>query len=91
MRYLHLYYRAASIGESRGRDEERLDAAQHLVPREAQPERVSLATKVRAAVQFVLRRDHSLTDYPCRLPDGRIGRVAVVKVAGEWSLVCRVP
>ena len=91
MRHLHLYYRAASIQGDRRRDEERLDPARHLAPREVEPERVSLAARVRAAIQLALRRDHSLTDYPCRLPDGSIGRVAVVKVAGDWSLVCRVP
>jgi hypothetical protein len=34
--------------------------------------------------------DHSLTDYPCRLPDGSLGRVAVVELNGDWTLVCRV-
>ena len=34
--------------------------------------------------------DHSLTDYPCRLPSGGMGRVAVVQQRGEWTLVCRV-
>ena len=34
--------------------------------------------------------DHSLTDYPCRLPNGSIGRVAVVLQGEEWALVCRV-
>ncbi len=34
-------------------------------------------------------REHSLTDYPCRLPDGTMGRVAAVEVEGEWTLVCR--
>jgi hypothetical protein len=39
----------------------------------------------------VLRRDrHSLTTYPCRLPNGKIGRTAVVLSGGEWTLVCRV-
>ena len=33
--------------------------------------------------------DHSLTDYPCRMPDGRMGRVAAVLEGGEWTLVCR--
>jgi hypothetical protein len=33
--------------------------------------------------------DHSLTDYPCRLPDGTMGRVAAIEHSGEWSLVCR--
>ncbi len=39
----------------------------------------------------VVRRDrHSLTAYACRLPDGKIGRTAVVMSGGEWTLVCRV-
>ena len=33
--------------------------------------------------------DHSLTEYPCRMPDGRMGRVAAVLEGGEWTLVCR--
>jgi hypothetical protein len=33
--------------------------------------------------------DHSLTDYPCRMPDGRMGRVAAVLEGEEWTLVCR--
>ena len=33
--------------------------------------------------------DHSLTDLRCRLPDGTFGRLAVVEVAGDWTLVCR--
>ena len=31
-----------------------------------------------------------MTSYPCRLPDGRIGRTAAVPMNGEWVLVCRV-
>jgi hypothetical protein len=33
---------------------------------------------------------HSLTDTPCRLPDGSIGRVAVVLDGGAWTVVCSV-
>jgi hypothetical protein len=43
-----------------------------------------------AAIMNLVRRDHSLTDYPCRLPDGKIGRTAVVMSGGEWTMVCRV-
>lgn len=43
-----------------------------------------------ATSDVALRRRHSLTDYPCRLPNGSIGRVAVVMRAGEWTMVCRV-
>ncbi len=45
---------------------------------------------LRAAILHVIRRDHSLADHPCRLPDGRIGWVAVVLDGDEWVLVCRV-
>jgi hypothetical protein len=31
---------------------------------------------------------HSMTDYPCRLPDGRMGKVAIREVDGEWEAVC---
>jgi hypothetical protein len=43
-----------------------------------------------AFANLVRRADHSLTDYPCRLPSGGIGRVAVVLSGGEWTMVCRV-
>ena len=33
---------------------------------------------------------HSLTDTDCRLPDGRIGRLAVVREGGRSTLVCLV-
>jgi hypothetical protein len=50
----------------------------------------SLPARLQAAILTRLRRDHSLTDYACRLPDGSIGRVAVVQHGGEWTLLCRV-
>jgi hypothetical protein len=31
---------------------------------------------------------HSMTDYPCRLPDGRMGKVAIREVDGEWEAIC---
>lgn len=33
--------------------------------------------------------DHEDTGHPCRMPDGRMGRVAAVLSDGEWILVCR--
>lgn len=42
------------------------------------------------AIRGLVRRDPSLTDLPCRLPDGRLGRIGVVEQQGEWVLVCRV-
>jgi hypothetical protein len=38
----------------------------------------------------VMEEDHALTDYPCRTPNGKKGRVAVIMKDGEWVLVCRV-
>jgi len=59
--------------------------------RETRPERPSVVASLAAATLRVVRRDrHSLTDYPCRLPNGKIGRTAVVQRGGEWVLVCRV-
>ena len=31
---------------------------------------------------------HSMTDYLCRLPDGRMGRVAIREIDGEWEAIC---
>jgi hypothetical protein len=46
--------------------------------------------RVLEAVEYVRLRTiaHELTDYPCRLPDGRMGRVAIHDVDGEWEAVC---
>ena len=35
------------------------------------------------------RPDPWLTAYPCRLPNGKMGRAAAVFTGGEWTLVCR--
>jgi hypothetical protein len=54
-------------------------------------ERPSLLARLAAASLRVARRErHSMTSYACRLPDGKIGRTAVVLVDGEWALVCQV-
>jgi hypothetical protein len=47
--------------------------------------RARLATAFRKGVPD----EHSLTDHPCRLPDGTMGRVAVIEQDGDWNLVCR--
>ena len=46
--------------------------------------------RVLEAVEYVRLRTiaHELTDYPCRLPDGSMGRVAIREVEGEWEAVC---
>lgn len=57
---------------------------------ESRAGRASLPARLQAALLARMRRDHALTDYACRLPDGSIGRVAVVQHGGEWTLLCRV-
>jgi hypothetical protein len=79
-----------AIEASRHEGEARRHADERAL-RETRPERPSVVARLAAATLRVVRRDrHSLTDYPCRLPDGRIGRTAVVLQGGEWALVCRV-
>jgi hypothetical protein len=56
---------------------------------DTRPERPSAWARLEAAILNLVRRDHSLTDYPCRLSNGKIGRTAVVMSGGEWTLVCR--
>jgi hypothetical protein len=53
-------------------------------------ERPSLPARLGAAILNLVRRDPSLANYQCRLPDGKIGRVAVIQQDGDWTLVCRV-
>ena len=81
---------AAVIDEQRHRGE----LARHARHRSlvmTHPWRPPTVARTAAAVMRVIRRDrHSLTAYPCRLPDGRIGRTAVVLQDGEWTLICRV-
>jgi hypothetical protein len=69
-------------GEARRHEHER-------ALRDTRPERPSAWARLEAAIQNLVRRDHSLTDHLCRLPDGRIGRIAVVMSVGEWTMVCR--
>ena len=47
-------------------------------------------SRIRVAIRTRLQPEHSLTDYPCRLPDGRMGRVAVIQQDGDWTMVCRM-
>ena len=83
-------YLAASVEEDRRRGEERRHA-HHRALLTTRAERPSLVARLVAASLRVVRGDlHSLTDYPCRLPDGKIGRTAVVRSGGDWVLVCRV-
>jgi hypothetical protein len=82
---------AATYDQDRGRGVDRRNA-QHRVLLESRTVRPSFPARLGAAVSRAVRGDrHSLTDFPCRLPDGKIGRTAVMLRDGEWTLVCRVP
>jgi hypothetical protein len=80
----------ANIDEERHRGEAERHA-RHRALLESRAVRPSYPARLAAAMSRIARRDrHSLTSYPCRLPDGTIGRTAVVLSGGEWTLVCRV-
>lgn len=83
----HVY--ALADVQERHRGEERRHA-HHRALLEGRRSGPSLPARLSAAIRKLTQRDHSLTDYPCRLPDGKIGRVAVVLQNGDWALVCRV-
>lgn len=83
------YTLAEAYEQDRHRGEERRHA-HHRALLERGPSGPSLAVRLRAAILKVMQRDHSLTGRPCRLPDGRIGRVAVIEQGKDWTLVCRV-
>ena len=72
-----------SLGEQRH--------ARHRSVLESRAERPSFPARLGAAILRVARRDrHSLTNYPCLLLEGKIGRTAVVLSGGDWTLVSRV-
>ena len=75
-------------------DRHRGEELRHALHRglvEGRVERPSFPARFSAEVVRVVRREtHSMTSYPCRLPDGKVGRTAAVLVNGEWTLVCRV-
>ncbi|MCJ7709582.1 MAG: hypothetical protein MUQ32_02005 [Chloroflexi bacterium] len=50
----------------------------------------SLLSRIKGVIPTRQRPNHFLNDYPCRLPDGRMGRVAVVPQGGEWAMVCQL-
>jgi hypothetical protein len=83
------YTLAETYEQDRHRGEERRHA-HHRALLEGGPSGPSLPARLRATILARMRPDHSLTDYPCRLPDGSIGRVAVVQQGGEWALLCRI-
>jgi hypothetical protein len=56
----------------------------------AGPDRPGLGSRL-AAVYRSWRLRHALTDQPCRTPDGRIGRTAIIMADGEWTAVCILP
>ncbi len=74
-------------------DRRREEARRHQYDRvyvQASAESGSLLTRIKGAIRTRRQPDHSLTDYPCRLPDGRMGRVAVISQGGDWTMVCQL-
>jgi hypothetical protein len=87
---------AAHADTDRHRGEERRHE-HHRELSEARAESPSLFSRSQSqfgrleiAIRTRLRPEHSLTDYACRLPDGRMGRVAVIERNGDWEMVCRM-
>ena len=77
----------------------------YLLARQAQPSRrrepeefppivkgrwAAWANREQALARAATADIHSLTDVPCCLPDGTIGRVAVVVDGGRSTVVCHV-
>jgi len=81
---------AARFEEDRRRDEERRFALHRALLEMRADHPSSRMTLGDALLNLVRRDDHPLTDYPCRFPNGKIGRVAVVQSGGDWRMVCRV-
>jgi hypothetical protein len=81
---------ATTYEEDHHRFEERRHAHQRSLL-EGRFQRSSPAARLTAAILHIVQRDRdSLTNYPCRLPNGKIGRTAFVEVAGAWVLVCHL-
>ncbi len=81
---------AATIDQERHRDEDQRHARRRAALN-SRAKRPSSRARLLAAAQRMARRGpHPVTDHPCRLPDGRVGRTAFVQRDGEWMLVCRV-
>jgi hypothetical protein len=77
---------AEAIEADRHREQRRL-AHLHAL-REGQA-RHSIWAEVRTRVLRAIGPERPLKHYPCRLPDGSRGRLALVAVDGEWALACR--
>lgn len=76
--------------EGQFRHLERMSSQRRAI-RRPEADRPSPLARVHAGlVRLARREDHSLTDYPCRLPDGSTGRTAIRQVDGEWTAVCTV-
>jgi hypothetical protein len=85
------YYQMATLhDEGEYRHLERA-ISQRRALRRPEADRTLRLARVRAGLARLIRReDHSLTDYPCRRPDGSMGRTAIRLVDGEWAAVCTV-
>jgi len=57
--------------------------------RAAQALRAQITQRPSGIIAGRRRPDPWLTPYPCRLPNGKMGRAAAVFIDDEWTLVCR--
>lgn len=82
---------AATYDEDRHRDLDRRAGHARAIREPAAVRRRSRLARTLATMARTARREqHALTRYPCRLPDGAIGRTMIVLVEGEWTAVCAV-
>jgi hypothetical protein len=82
---------ALDIVREKQRDDQILAAERRLLGQldEAPVPGPSMLARLTGAFRKGEPDEHSLTEYPCRLPDGTMGRVAVIMQGGDWALVCR--
>ena len=68
---------------------DRTDQRRSWPARAAQALRREISQPLLGIIGGRRRSDPWLTPYPCRLPNGKMGRAAAVFTDGEWTLVCR--
>ena len=84
------HYLAATFDADRRRGRDRRSGHLRAI-REPFAMRASRPARAAAALTRIVRRErHAMTDHPCRLPNGQIGRTMIVNVDGEWTAVCAI-
>lgn len=85
----HWNYLTDVMEENRHYNEERRHAYQRALE-ENRVIRPSLSIRLKSKINSLRKEDHTLTNYPCKLPNGKMGRVAVIAQDGDWAFVCKV-